>query len=466
MKIINLLRFIICCVILGIFFLNVASGYAIDLKLEKTLTLTKKGDKELRPEIHIVETSGTKHIYVTFRKIQTPFMLREFFIDSKTQGKEVTLFPQDEKNNVSITDFGSLFVNGTLYFVAQYKEAGQRKSFERPDQRSSRELKPGIQLVSAKRPYGKSGSRPGLRDEIEKGDKSKNRTAGGNTREQDTVKLKLIKYDDNFKIIKSVIVLEEDTQKKNSLVTGGSDVEDLIVEQGDDPGMVSDGKNIYVITEIRKRGKFEKDQPQYRVHAYDLELNPVMVKDIAAGPFNGGFNKLVYPVFRDNKFWLLGEFVPDGYGDPDLPPRLRTNQPNDLNKDLFVMQYDQKWNPVGDARQLAATFPGMEYYATGFLPYKDYLFATYSYTSDNEQPGRLGDGKMRLSIFDKNFKRLKEINISDMNCAQGNIVIFDNYLLMVHSDKDIPKMSKKDSIKGGYLPLRADIVMNIFRIVE
>ncbi|NIO19650.1 MAG: hypothetical protein GTN76_02590, partial [Candidatus Aenigmarchaeota archaeon] len=179
-----------------------------------------------------------------------------------------------------------------------------------------------------------------------------------------TTKLLLQKYDENFEITKSVVVMEESWENKRSLITGGREVDHLIIEQGDDPGVVSDGEKIYLITELRKRGNFKKDEPQYRVHTYDTELNELAVIDIPAGRFNGGFQKLIYPIYHQGKFWLLGEFVPEGYGDPDIPPRLRIGQPERKNKDLFVMQYDRNWNPLGNGWQLTETFPGIEYYAT------------------------------------------------------------------------------------------------------
>ncbi len=464
MKIFNLLRLSMYFGIIGLFLLlDVSLGLAFDLELEKTVNLTEKGSLELRPEIHIIEKDGGKHIFVVRRKVPKPFLLREFFFSTGKQGREILLFPQDENTRLIVTDFGSLFVNGKFYIAAQSTERKQDKSFSRES--------------GFREKFGGQRGRFGnaTPEQRERGAFRGRGRSSFVEKDKGIMRIKLLKFDKDFSPTpKSAIILEESPAIEKSLVSGGKEVNSLIVNAGDDPGIVSDGEKIYIITELRKRGKFEKNEPQYRVHAYDLDINPLWVKDIVAGRFNGGFQKLVCPIYHNKKFLLLGEFIPEGYGDPDLPPWLRNSnsQPMKKNKDLFVMQYDRNWNPIGNGWQLTKTFPGMEYYATGFVPYKDHFFVTYSFATDikSKHRGILGDGEMHLSIFDQEFKRIKDIKISAKISTQGNLAIFGKQLLMVYSERDIPEMPLEERVnrgsKRGFKPTRADIIMKIFKIVE
>ncbi len=419
---------------------------AINLKFEKRINLTESGKKELRPEIHVVERKGGKKIFIVRRKIPSPFLIREFLEDSIKQSEEIPLFPARPESQIGITDFGSIFVNESFFLVAQYREM---------------EKETGFKNLSKKRPSLNLKRRNERLPRERFADTSHDIGEG-------TAKLNIQKYDKDFKLIKSVLVMKESIIEKKSLISGGKEAESLIIEQGDDPGVVSDGERIYVITELRKRGDFKKDEPQYRVHVYDQELNQIMVKDISAGRFNGGFQKLINPIYYQKKFWLLGEFVTDGYGDPDLPPRLQNKQHGKKNKDLFVMQYDRNWNPIGDGWQLTNTYPGIEYYATGFLPYKDFFFVTYSFATDikSKNRGRLGDGEMYLSIFDKSFKKIKDIKVSEKICTQGNLVVSNDRLLVVYVEKELPDSTLQERVKGKIIPIRADIIMKIFKIQE
>jgi hypothetical protein len=442
--------------------INEGVALAIDVKLVDTVNLTTKGNIELRPEIHVTEGSGEKDIYIAIRKFPTPYALRQFHFDSRKRGRDITLFPQEGSSRINITDFGSIFVNGFFYLAALSSERGDSRF------RGSESFSDG------------GGDKPFQRFRMffsrGLGSRKKGRISPGGGSDADSVRgprgisLKIYKFDKDFNFIKSELVMKENADAKKSLIVGGSEANSLLVEEGDDPGMVSDGENIYVLTEIRKRGNFKRNDPQYKVNIFDMDLNKREVKEISAGRFNGGFHKLVYPIYHQEKFWILGEFVPKGYGDPVLPPFLRKDQPEKKNKDLFVMQYDKNWNPVGEGWQLTDTYPEIEYYATGFLQYKNYFAATYTVADSSEArlKGRLGDGNVYLSLFDKDFNHIKKIKISDKISSQGNISVFNNYLLVVYNEKEqknVSANSRQDG-KKSRMPTRADIMLKVFEITE
>ncbi len=423
------------------FLVHIDQVCAVGLKHMETINLTPRGDLELRPEIHVVKRQGKERIFVVMRKLNTPFLVREFFFNTRQQGPSIPLFPVNGERGMMITDFGSLFEGKDFYLTALAGERGQG--------RPAKNMRQGGGFFQRRQGGGSSRGR-------------------GRGRSEMSMKLYLNRYDQNFQITDSVIVLEEQMHKEHQLITGGPEADTIVLEQGDDPGIVSDGENIYLITELRKRGRFGPDDPQYRVRVFDKRLNNLLTRDIPAPGFSGGFHKLVYPVYHHNRFLLLGEFVPDGFGDPDLPPALRARQPNQLNKDLFVISYDRGWNLFNKGKRLTDTFPGIEYYATNFLPYKSFYFAAYSFASglDNKQRGRLGDGELHISVFNANFKRTAEYVVSRGVSAQGSLAVYKNHLISVHSEKEIPDIPHIQRVKGGFKPKKADVIMNIYQIVR
>ena len=461
--------------VLIVFISNSRSGLALELKLKSSINLTESREKVLRPEIHAVSDNDKMRIFLALRKLPTPFLIREYSL-AGIQEKQFTLFPKGNDKKGFITDFGSVFVNGSFYFVAQYivedSIAGKQDSMQQGGMRSQqggmRSQQGGMRSQRGGFGMQQGGGRMQQGGGQGMGRGGRRNMSSGQNRLK-TEKLEIMKFDKEFNLVKSVLLMEGSLAEKTSLITGGAEVDNLRYESGDDPGVVSDGKTIYVVTEIRKRGQFAEDEPQYRVRAYDLDLNKKMEKDIIAGRFDGGFQKIIHPIYHQGKFWLVGAFVPDGFADPDLPPFLKVGMPEKSNKDIFVMEYDRDWNPVGKGWQLTETFPGIEFFATGFASYKNYFFVTYSYASDLEirlNRGRIGDGEMYLSVYDNNFKRIRHIQISDKLCSHGHLAIFGKYLLMSYGEKEIPEMSDKTRRSGKFAPERADIIMKVYEIIE
>jgi len=75
---------------------------------------------------------------------------------------------------------------------------------------------------------------------------------------------------------------------------------------------------------------------------------------------------------------------------------------------------------------------------------------------------------MYLSVYDSKFKNLQNIKVSEKVCTQGNLAVYDNKLLMVYNEKEIPaEMSSADPrAKSQFAASKSDIIMKIFAISE